>query len=143
MKLAGLLLLLYAALPGAAYEQPPQAGMDIVGDWLVLFSQKDNSFHVMLRFHPDGTVTGAAPHARDFGSWQGKRGEYTMTTEAFTFDKKGTPTGRRKIRATIHIVKPYSFKAEFTLDCLSLDGAVSKPGGTGTALGVAVDAEPE
>jgi len=74
----------------------------------------------------------------DFGVWEKSNGEYTATTNAFTFDDHGFVTGMRRTNWSV-LVSPFDeLQANFVVDLIALDGTITPAAGSGTAAGCRV-----
>src|SRR5580704_8877547 len=89
---------------------------DVVGTWFISLSHATGKSQTLVTFHSDGTLTSASA---DFGVWDGSNGEYTATTDAFTFDDHGFVTGRRRTGWSIVVTPLDELQANFVVDLIA------------------------
>jgi len=122
----------------------------IVGTWEVTIPTSAGNprptFYGLLTFFADGNFIegnsgNPAMTTPAHGVWSGHDGTYQLTFETFTFDEKGTYTGRVKAHLAIKMDSADHFNAPYTADIIDLTGKVTKKVLYGPSEGTRLKAE--
>jgi hypothetical protein len=123
----------------------------IVGTWLITVPDAPGApgFKALQTFHDNGTFTetsdllGQGVEGPAHGVWTGKKNDYRLTFQLFTFDEQGLPSVRIRVRCTIRIVNDNALTATTTVDIIEPDGNIIPAVATGPFSGTRVLVVPE
>jgi hypothetical protein len=123
----------------------------IVGTWLITVPDAPGApgFKALQTFHDNGTFTetsdllGQGVEGPAHGAWTGKKNDYRLTFQLFTFDEQGLPSVRIQVRCTIRIVNENTLQATTTVDIIEPDGNIIPNVGGGPFSGVRLPVIPE
>jgi hypothetical protein len=123
----------------------------IVGTWLITVPDAPGApgFKALQTFHENGTFTetsdllGQGVEGPAHGAWSGKKNDYRLSFQLFTFDENGNPSARIRVRCTIRIVNENSLQATTTVDIIEPDGNIILNVGGGPFSGVRLPVVPE
>ena len=140
-----------AAKQGTVETQATAETAKIVGTWLITVPDAPDApgFKALQTFHDNGTFTetsdllGQGVEGPAHGAWTGKKNDYRLTFQLFTFDEQGLPSVRIQVRCTIRIVNENTLQATTTVDIIEPDGHVIANVGGGPFSGVRLSVVPE
>jgi hypothetical protein len=123
----------------------------IVGTWLITVPDAPDApgFKALQTFHENGTFTetsdllGQGVEGPAHGAWSGKKNDYRLSFQLFTFDEDGNPSVRIQVRCTIRIVNENTLQATTTVDIIEPDGNIIPAVGGGPFTGVRLPVVPE
>jgi hypothetical protein len=123
----------------------------IVGTWLITVPDAPGApgFKALQTFHENGTFTetsdllGQGVEGPAHGAWSGKKNDYRLSFQLFTFDENGNPSVRVRVRCTIRIVNENNLQATTTVDIIEPDGNLILNVGGGPFSGVRLPVVPE
>jgi hypothetical protein len=132
----------------------PQATAEtakIVGTWLITVPDAPDApgFKALQTFHENGTFTetsdllGQGVEGPAHGAWSGKKNDYRLSFQLFTFDEQGNPSVRVQVRCTIRIINENALQATTTVDIIEPNGNVTPAVATGPFTGVRLAVVPE
>jgi hypothetical protein len=139
------------AQEGAIEAQATTDAAKIVGTWLITVPDAPGApgFKALQTFHDNGTFTetsdllGQGVEGPAHGAWTGKKNDYRLTFQLFTFDENGLPSVRIRVRCTIRIVNDNTLTATTTVDIIEPDGNIIPAVATGPFSGTRVAVVPE
>jgi hypothetical protein len=139
------------AKDGAIETQVAAEGAKIVGTWLITVPDAPGApgFKALQTFHENGTFTetsdllGQGVEGPAHGAWSGKKNDYRLSFQLFTFDENGNPSVRVRVRCTIRIINENSLQATTTVDIIEPDGNIITNVGGGPFSGVRLPVVPE
>jgi hypothetical protein len=141
-----------AAEPNQAIaQQAVTETAKIVGTWLITVPDAPGApgFKALQTFHENGTFTetsdllGQGVEGPAHGAWSGKKNDYRLSFQLFTFDEQGNPSVRVQVRCTIRIVNENNLQATTTVDIIEPDGNIIPAVATGPFSGVRLAVVPE
>lgn len=139
------------AKEGALDAQATTDTAKIVGTWLITVPDAPGApgFKALQTFHDNGTFTetsdllGQGVEGPAHGAWIGRKNEYRLTFQLFTFDEHGLPSVRIRVRCTIRIVNDNDLTATTTVDIIEPDGNIIPAVATGPFSGTRLSVVPE
>lgn len=122
----------------------------IVGTWVMNIPGTPDApgFNALQTYSDDGTMTETSDLLAQLiegpahGVWSGKKSDYNVTFQLFTFDENRQPVGRIRVRVAIHLIDDDHLTANAAVDFIDLDGTVTANIGSSPFTGTRVKVLP-